>query len=55
MEPQIKTRNDLAQLLASIGEPGQKRKEKTEAVKELNMSNTQGHDLSLILESFKEY
>jgi len=46
------TRADIALLLESIGKPGEKRVEKLDALKELNRSNRQGHDLSLIAESF---
>ena len=53
--PQIKTRDDLAKLLASIGKPGEKREEKLKAVQELKLSNKQGHALELTLESYKEY
>jgi len=55
METKIVTREDLAQLLASIGKPGKKREEKLAAVKALNVQNSQGHDLSLTLESFQEF
>lgn len=51
----IATREDVAKLLASIGAPGTKREEKIAAIKDLGMSNTQGHDLSLTLDTYGEY
>lgn len=49
------TRADLAKLLASIAPPGKKRKEKLEAVKKLELKNSQGHGVHEILDSFPEY
>lgn len=49
------SRSDVANLLASIGKPGQKRDEKLAALKELNKQNRQGHDLSLTAETYPEY
>lgn len=51
----IVTRADLAELLASIGAPGEKRDEKLQAVMELDMKNPQGHGIHLTLESYQEY
>lgn len=49
------TRQEIAELLASIAPPGQKREEKIEAVTKLNLKNFQGHGVELILETFKEF
>jgi hypothetical protein len=49
------TRTDIAELLASLGEPGQNREEKLAALKSLNRQNRQGHDLSVTAESYREY
>lgn len=52
------TRQDIADLLKSIGKPGEKRDEKVAAVKELELSNPSqlgGHALELTLDSYPEY
>lgn len=49
------TRVDIANLLKSIGEPGEKRDEKTQAVESLNRTNRQGHNVSLTLSSYLEW
>lgn len=49
------TREDIGRLLAFIGEPGKKRKEKTAAVEQLSKRNSQGHDISVTLDSYPEY
>lgn len=53
-KPKI-TREDIATLLKSIGEPGDKQEEKMQAVQELSKTNRQGHDLSETLESYMEF
>jgi len=58
MDAEVKpvvTRQDLADLLASIGKPGENREEKLTAVAALNKQNIQGHDVTGTLESFAEY
>lgn len=52
---EIRTRQDMADLLASIGKPGEKRDEKFAAVAELNKQNYQGHDVTDTLESYVEF
>lgn len=49
------SRDDIAKLLSSIGEPGEKQEDKFAAVQELGRSNTQNHGIELTLESYKEY
>jgi len=49
------TREDIANLFESIGKPGTKQKEKLEALKSLNIQNTQGHDISLLADSWSEF
>lgn len=49
------TREDIAQLLKSIGKPGEKRTEKTEAVKQLSRANFQQVDLSASLNSYEAF
>lgn len=49
------TRQDIADLLKSIGAPGEKRDEKLEAVKQLGKINRQGHGLELTLDGYGEY
>lgn len=53
-KPQI-SREDIGALLASIGKPGQKQKEKISAVEELERFNKQGHNLSESLPSYSEF
>ena len=53
--PTIRTREDLAKLLASLGKPGENQDAKIEAVKKLNIKNKQGHGVELTLESYKEF
>lgn len=48
-------RQDIADLLKSIGKPGEKRDEKIAAVKELDKQNSQGIDLSDSLNSYEAY
>ena len=48
-------RGDIAELLASIGAPGEAREEKLLAVRELGKSNFQGHSLETTLDSYQEY
>lgn len=49
------TREDIAQLLASIGKPGEKREEKINAVKELEKQNFQNIKLEDSLASYEEW
>lgn len=49
------TRNDIAELLKSLGEPGENREIKLEAVKQLTVSNFQGVRLESIVEDYQEY
>lgn len=49
------TREDIANLLISIGEPGEKQDEKMQAVQELNRNNRQGHGIHETLESYQEF
>lgn len=53
-KPQI-SRADIAALLLSIGEPGEKQDEKIEAVKSLNRRNSQGFDISETLHAYGEF
>ena len=46
---------DIAQLLASIGAPGEMRDEKKETVKILNLRNFQGVPLEETLDTYKEW
>lgn len=49
------TRSDIAELLASIGAPGENREAKVEAVKLLGRSNFQGIGLESTIEEYQEY
>lgn len=49
------TRVDIAELLKSIGKPGEKRDEKIAALKSLGRKNRQGHGIELTVESYQEY
>jgi hypothetical protein len=49
------TRDDIEELLASIGEPGIKHQEKFDAVKELNKRNFQGIGLEATIEDYKNF
>ena len=49
------TREDIANLFKSIGKPGKKQDEKINALKELNIKNTQGHDIYLLADSWSEF
>jgi hypothetical protein len=49
------TRTDIANLLASIGAPGEMRDEKVEAVKQLKIINFQGVPLEDTLETYQEW
>lgn len=52
---QTLTRQDIAELLASIGKPGEKREEKTAAVKQLSRANFQQIDLAASLNSYEQF
>ena len=49
------TRLDIAQLLASLGEPGENREQKIETIKQLNLSNFQQVPLEETLDSYQEF
>lgn len=49
------TRQDIADLLVSIGGPGEKRQEKIQAVRDLGKTNFQSIKLEDSLESYSEY
>ena len=49
------TRTDIAELLASLGEPGENREAKIEAVKSLGIKNFQGIGLETTVEDYQEY
>lgn len=49
------TRQDIAKILADIAPPGEKRAEKVEAVKKLNLQNKQKHPVELTLDSYEEF
>lgn len=48
-------RSDICELLVSIGKPGEKRAEKIEAIKSLNLSNRQNIGVHETLESYREF
>lgn len=49
------TRQDIADLLASLGAPGENQDAKIAAVKELNKENSQGIPLQNSLTSYSEF
>lgn len=49
------TRQDIADLLVSIGAPGEKRDEKYKAVQELEKKNTQDINLEDSLASYEQW
>lgn len=49
------TRQDISDMLASIGAPGENREEKLTALASLNKQNRQGHDIQLTAESYETY
>lgn len=51
----IISRRDIIDLLTSIGPPGEKQDEKTEAVKSLERNNRQGHGIEETLHSYEEF
>lgn len=53
-KPKI-SREDIGELLESIGEPGEKQEEKLQALQELSQSNRQGHDISLTAETYSQF
>lgn len=60
IKEQLKTkkninRSDIAELLKSVGKPGQKHKEKVEAIRELNIRNFQGVNLADALDDYEEF
>lgn len=54
LKPQI-TRTDIAELLSSIGKPGDKRDEKYKAIQELERQNNQQIKLEDSLASYEEF
>lgn len=52
--PQI-SREDIENLLATIGKPGEKQEEKIEAVKSLGRTNRQGFNISETLHSYSGF
>lgn len=51
-EKPVVSRDDISELLTSIGEPGKKRAQKLKAVQELELKNNQGHHISTTLDSY---
>jgi hypothetical protein len=49
------TREDIVNLLLSIGKPGKNQDEKLQAVQELERTNSQGFGIHETLESYPEY
>ena len=49
------TRQDIADLLSSIGSPGQKRAEKKAAVESLHLTSPQGYGAEYDLDSYREW
>lgn len=49
------TRAHIIDLLKFIGKPNEKREEKVDAVKQLNLENPQGYRIEDDLESYKEF
>lgn len=49
------TRQDVADLLTSLGEPGKNREEKLGAIRELSKKNGQGFSIEMTLDSYQEY
>ena len=49
------TRADIANLLKSIGQPGDKRDEKIKAVKDLELTNPQNIDVVDTLKGYSEF
>jgi len=54
MTPKL-TRTDIAKILSDIAPPTEKRDEKIQAIKDLNLSNPQGHDIYLTLETYEQF
>jgi len=49
------TTDDIAELLSIIGKPGEERERKIELVRSLNQVNTQGINVAVTLEGYKEF
>lgn len=49
------SRQDICDLLSSIGKPGEKQDEKIKAVKELGLTNQQGIGVEVTLHSYAEF
>lgn len=49
------TRQDISEILKSIGAPGEKHKEKIEAVQKLGLKNVQGYGVELTLEGYEAF
>lgn len=54
LKPEL-TRQDISDLIKSVGPPGEKRDEKIAAVKQLSRANFQQIDLSASLNSYLEF
>lgn len=48
-------RQDISDLLKSIGKPNQKKREKIEAIRELGLKNLQGVDVADVIEEYEEF
>lgn len=53
-KPKI-SREDISELLKSIGKPGEKQDEKISAVQELNLMNRQRYGVHQTLETYREW
>lgn len=49
------TREQIAEILANIGKPGENQDEKIKAIQELGTSNRQGHGIEETLHSYEEW
>lgn len=49
------TRQDISDLLTSIGKPGEKQNEKLQVLQDLGKKNRQGYDLSVTAETYQEF
>lgn len=49
------SREDVADILKSIGKPGEKQDEKIATITQLGKANFQGHNIALALTSYPEF
>lgn len=49
------TRSHIAELLTMVGKPGQKRSEKIEVVRQLNLENSQAYRVEDNLDDYQEF